>query len=332
MPRQAPGSEVLDALLAPVEPEWAGELVVVEGPPAADAEHLAEHLPRAARRRATLPGVLIGAEGWPVDHPATPLLDAVAADADDLDAMVATFERSPTASTALALHLRGTEHLDVGAALVAESALYSALQAGPEHQAWREATPVRAPRAGDDGPRVTVERAGADLHLTLTRPHVRNALDARMRDELLDALGVARADPTLAVALRGEGDVFSSGGDLDEFGTRSDPATAHLIRLRRSIGAVLDELRDRTTVHLHGACAGAGVELAAFAGHVVAAPGTTLLLPELAMGLVPGAGGTVSLPRRIGRHATMRVALLGRPIDAGDAVGLGLVDEIGGMI
>lgn len=328
MPRQVSGSEVLDALLAPVEPAWAGELVVVDGPPDPAPERIA----RARERLATTPCALLGAAGWPASHPATVLLDAIAGDEEELATMAATFEACPTASLALALHLRGTEGLDVGPALVAESALYSALQGGPEHRAWRAATPIREPRAGDDAPRVRVERHGDELHVTLTRPHVRNALDVRMRDELLDALAIARADPALRLHLRGDGEAFCSGGDLDEFGTRPDPASAHLVRLRRSIGAVLHELAERTTVHVHGPCAGSGVELAAFAGRVVADEGAALLLPELRMGLVPGAGGTVSLPRRIGRQATMRLALLARPIDATEALALGLVDEIGGMI
>jgi enoyl-CoA hydratase/carnithine racemase len=80
---------------------------------------------------------------------------------------------------------------------------------------------------------------------------------------------------------------------------------------------------------VHGACAGAGVELPAFAGRVIADPGTTFLLPELAMGLIPGAGGTVSLPRRIGRERTAKLALSGEPIDAKTALDWGLVDELG---
>ncbi len=324
MPRQAPGTEVLDALLAPVEPEWAGELVVVEGP----IEASPGELDLARRRLATLPCVLVGGLRAAPDD----LLDAVVLDELELGEMTATAEACPIAAAALALHLRAIEGLEVEAGLVAESALYSALQAGPEHRVWREATPVRAARPGDDGPRVRVERSGDELRITLTRAHVRNALDARMRDELLGALAVARADPALRVVLEGEGEAFCSGGDLDEFGTRSDPASAHLVRLRRSVGAVLAELADRTTVHVHGPCAGSGVELAAFAGRVVADPGTTFLLPELRMGLVPGAGGTVSVAGRIGRQATMRLCLLGRSIGAEEALGLGLVDEIGGMI
>ena len=81
-------------------------------------------------------------------------------------------------------------------------------------------------------------------------------------------------------------------------------------------------------MHVHGTCVGAGVELPAFAARVVADPETTFRLPEVGMGLIPGAGGTVSITRRIGRQQTACLALLGEAIDATEALALGLVDEI----
>jgi enoyl-CoA hydratase/carnithine racemase len=84
----------------------------------------------------------------------------------------------------------------------------------------------------------------------------------------------------------------------------------------------------RTTALVHGPCAGSGVELPAFAGRVVAHPDTTFELPELMMGLIPGAGGTVSVPARVGRHRTAWLVLTGRRIDAATARAWGLVDEI----
>ena len=106
--------------------------------------------------------------------------------------------------------------------------------------------------------------------------------------------------------------------------------TAHDIRMRRSAGRALASIADRVTVEVHGACVGAGVELPAFAGRVVAHPETTFRLPEIAMGLIPGAGGTASLPPRIGRRRTALLALLGEPIDAPTALEWGLVDELAG--
>ncbi len=210
---------------------------------------------------------------------------------------------------------------------MAESAAYSVLQAGPEFAAWRAAHPPRAERDTDHD--VRVERNGAVLGITLNRPQRLNALDAQMRDELVEALTLAAADPAITrVELRGEGRAFCAGGDLDEFGSRSDPASAHLIRLERSVARALARLPKATISYVHGATVGSGIELAAFTGTVVAAPDTQIALPEIGLGLVPGAGGTVSLPRRIGRLRTAWLAFSGRAIDASTARDWGLVDEV----
>lgn len=273
-----------------------------------------------------LPAVVVGLSDAGPDDPWAAACDVVLAPGDPaLDAVVATVARCPLAAYAYVALLRGAPRpLDDG--LVLESATYSALQAGPEFGAWL-AGRERRRRAGEGDP-VEVARDGDVLRVTLTRPHVRNALDAAMREALLDALAVAEADPGLRVELRGAGPDFCAGGDLDEFGTFADPATAHRLRLARSVGRALARLADRTTVHLHGHCAGSGIELPAFAGRVVADPGTVVSLPELPLGLVPGAGGTVSIPGRVGRHRAALLGLSATPIDAGTALAWGLVDEL----
>jgi len=91
----------------------------------------------------------------------------------------------------------------------------------------------------------------------------------------------------------------------------------------------MHQLRDRMTVRVHGSCIGAGVELPGFARRVVASEDATFRLPEIGMGLIPGAGGTVSLPRRIGAARTMLLALSGIRLSATDAERWGLVDAVG---
>lgn len=158
---------------------------------------------------------------------------------------------------------------------------------------------------------------------------MRNAFDAATRDALCEALQVAVADPSISrVDLYGSGPAFCSGGDLAEFGTSRDPAQAHLVRVHRSPGALLNRCGPRVTAHLHGACVGAGIELAAFAGRVVAAPDTVIRLPEIGMGLIPGAGGTASIPVRVGRERTAYLALSGAELSVEEALRWGLVDEI----
>jgi enoyl-CoA hydratase/carnithine racemase len=244
--------------------------------------------------------------------------------AGELSAIVAA---RPIAATSLGLLLRQTSALPVWEGLAAESATYSTLLAGPEFAGWLAAAPRREPPPGDDEPLI-VRRRGGVLRLTLNRPARRNAYGHAVRDALVSALQIARADPDVTVELDGRGPSFCSGGDLAEFGTAPNPAVAHVIRLQHSAGALLHELAPRTTAWLHGACIGAGVELPAFAGRVVAAPDTQLGLPEVSMGLVPGAGGTVSITRRIGRWRTAWLALTGRRIGVGQALQWRLIDEI----
>lgn len=236
---------------------------------------------------------------------------------------------NPQAATVLARLLRWSGTLPVLAALDAESHAYSMLLGGREFTRWLDQRgPRPLPPPASDQP-VLVARDGDQLRITLNRPERRNAYSAELRDALVAALQVAVADTSVTtVILDGAGPLFCSGGDLDEFGTTPDPVTAHDIRTRAGAARWLHRLAHRLEVRVHGTCVGAGVELPAFAGRVVARPDTRFLLPEIRMGLIPGAGGTVSIPRRIGRWRTLYLALCGRPIDAETALAWGLVDTI----
>ncbi len=255
--------------------------------------------------------------------------DVVVADETALAAVLAAVDRTPLAAAALVQVLRVGAGLSVSEGLVVESLAYAMLQGGPELAAWLASRPPRIAPPPASIPPVLVHRDGARLEITLNRSERHNAFSAAMRDGLLAALEVAVVEPAIrAVVLRGDGPSFCSGGDLDEFGTFPDPATAHAVRMTRSPARVLAGLAGRVRAEVHGACIGAGVELAAFCGRVVATGDAFFQLPEVGMGLLPGAGGTVSLPRRIGRHRTAELALGGRRIDAATALAWGLIDEI----
>lgn len=249
---------------------------------------------------------------------------------DPVDHVVAAIEASPSAAVTAAQLLRVSETVDVADAVVAESWVYSLLQSGGEHRAWLDERGDRRSRPRPDHA-VLVERDGDRLIISLDRPDVRNAYGTLMRDELCDALALVAADRSITIAeLRGTGPVFCSGGDLDEFGTAPAPVAAHLVRTARSAGVLLARVADRVVAHVHGRCVGAGVELPAFVDEVVAAPDATFRLPEVAMGLVPGAGGTASIPRRIGRHRSAWMAITGAEIDVATALDWGLVDRMEG--
>lgn len=235
---------------------------------------------------------------------------------------------NPQAATALAGLLRWSGSLGVPAGLEAESLAYSTLLGGREFRRWLDKRgPLPMPRPAHEP--VLVARHGGELRITLNRPERRNAYGREVRDALVAALEVAVLEAGVTrVVLDGAGPLFSAGGDLAEFGTAPDLATAHIVRTRGGAGRLLHLLADRLEARVHGRCVGAGIELPAFAGRVVARSGATFQLPEVAMGLVPGAGGTVSIPRRIGRWRTLYLALTGRPLDAATALRWGLVDAV----
>ena len=248
---------------------------------------------------------------------------------DQLAALEEAVRDHPLAAQSLVQLLRGAVERSVHEGLVAESWAYSVLLAGPEFRHWLAERGAPRPGAVTEHPPLRVERAGGELEIHLDRPERRNAYSAAMRDALCAAFEVALGDPTVErVSLRGEGPAFCSGGDLAEFGLAPDPATAHAVRSTRHPARALHALRARTVVFVHGACVGAGIELPAFAGRLVARPDAWFQLPELSMGLVPGAGGTVSIPRRIGRQRCAWLALSGARLDAATALEWGLVDEL----
>jgi hypothetical protein len=243
--------------------------------------------------------------------------------------LAAKVEKTPLAAVALAQLLRFATAVPVEDAVVAESFVYSMLQSGPEFRAWLDTRERPSGRSGGDGDPVVVERDGEHLEIELNRPSVRNALNAAMRDGLVTALQLVAADPTIATArLSGRGPAFCSGGDLTEFGSFDDPATSHAVRVSRSVGLRLARCADRVEVHVHGPCVGAGIEIPAFSHRVVASGDASFSLPEVAFGLIPGAGGTASVPRRIGRHRTAYAALSGAAIDVRQALEWGLVDQL----
>lgn len=241
--------------------------------------------------------------------------------------LATAIEASPQAAVALVQLLRLTHDVPVAQALQAESLTYAVLQTGDTFQRWlasREQAPV-----SDQASAVETQLDGSTLRITLTRPERRNALNIAMRDGIAEALQLLDLDPTIDGAiLAGAGSNFCAGGDLDEFGSTPSPAVGHQVRLLRSLPSLMHRVADRMRVHVHGSCVGAGIELPAFANSIIATPDATFRLPEIGFGLVPGAGGTVSVTRRCGRQRTAWLALTGRTIDARHALRWQLIDAV----
>jgi enoyl-CoA hydratase len=258
-------------------------------------------------------------------HPAARLVDAVAEAPVSSEALIAQVTRNPGAAAVLVQLLRSIDGLPTDRALALESLAFGLLQGSAEHAAWRDAL------AAEPGPpgRIVMIREDAVLHVTIDRPGARNAIDRELRDGLYEAFSLAALDRDIArVSLRSAGEVFCTGADLSEFGTTRDPVAAHLIRSRTLPAHPLSRRAEIVNVHIQGACIGSGLEMAAFAGRITVAPSAWFQLPELAMGLIPGAGGCVSVPRRIGRQRTALMVLSGRRIPASTALDWGLIDAV----
>ncbi|NDH84412.1 MAG: enoyl-CoA hydratase/isomerase family protein, partial [Acidimicrobiia bacterium] len=242
-----------------------------------------------------------------------------------VDELVAAIIARPQAAATTAVHLR-TLPGEPLAALHQESLAYATLQGGAEHAAWLASQGRRT--RNDDAPRVTLTDE-PDLTITLTRSRLHNLLDRRGRDELAEAFrAAALIAPGRPIRWRADGPSFCAGGDPAEFGSVTDPATAHVIRMASSPGPAVLAVADRLSVDVHGACVGAGIELAAMASSVVAHPDTRFRLPELTMGLMPGVGGTWSIGRRIGRRLLLQWLLLDLEIDVDTALAWRLIDVV----
>jgi enoyl-CoA hydratase/carnithine racemase len=258
--------------------------------------------------------------------------DVLLEKAQDAAPLVAGIRQSPIAASIAVQLLRATPRMSLQDALTMESLAYAALQAGPEYRRWLD-NRDRPAAAGpaDEGPPVLVSREADQLAIELNRPARHNAISVEMRDALVEAFRLVIADDSiLSVRVSAHGRCFSIGGDLDEFGTVPDPATGHVVRSLTLPARYLGECAERVDFHLHGACIGAGVELPAFARRVTAAPDSFFQLPELRFGLIPGAGGCVSLPRRIGRQRAAWLILSGKRINARQALDWRLVDAVTG--
>jgi 3-hydroxyacyl-CoA dehydrogenase len=170
--------------------------------------------------------------------------------------------------------------------------------------------------------RVHLQRDGDVAVLVIDNPPI-NAGSAAVRQGLLDALQVLRDDATLTGAvLIGAGTTFIAGSDLREFGQPlADPQLPAVI-------AAIEDCGKPVVAALHGAALGGGFELALGCDARVAAPGTVVGLPEVTLGIIPGAGGTQRLPRLVGIPRAIRMICSGERLAAAAALDAGIVDEI----
>lgn len=161
------------------------------------------------------------------------------------------------------------------------------------------------------------EKKGQVCHITLNRPQVGNAINTRMSDELADVCQMIQQDEKISVViLRGAGDVFSTGSDPEERDTKCDAS------------GVIARLEHVTIAAIDGVAMGEGLELALACDIRVASDRASFCLPHTANGLIPSGGGTQRLPRLVGKGKALEMILTAEPIDAEEALNIGLVSKV----
>ena len=169
---------------------------------------------------------------------------------------------------------------------------------------------------------VSMRRDGNVAIITIDNPPV-NALRQAVRAGIKDCVIAARDDASVeAIILTGAGRTFVAGADITEFGKPPQPPGL------MEVITIIDDVKKPTIAAVHGTPLGGGLELTMGCHFRVAAPGTRLGLPEIKLGIIPGAGGTQRLPRLVGLEKAVPMILSGDPIPAKDALAAGLVDEI----
>ena len=170
--------------------------------------------------------------------------------------------------------------------------------------------------------KVSVERDGEVLVILIDNPPI-NAGSLAVRRGILDAITMLADDPALrAAVIIGQGSTFIAGSDLREFGKPlEEPQLPAVIR-------AIETVPKPVVAALHGAALGGGFELALGCDARVAAPGALVGLPEVTLGMIPGAGGTQRLPRLVGVAKAIQLVCSGERIAADRALSLGIVDAV----
>ena len=182
------------------------------------------------------------------------------------------------------------------------------------------------------GEAVSVEVRGGIAYVVLGRPDRGNAIGLATAEGLLVAADRCRGDDVRVVVLRGLGRSFCVGGDLREFSSLSgDALVGHLYKVTGALHGALRrfaELDAPMIAAVHGAVAGAGVGLAAAADLTIAADDARFVLAYTGIGYSPDAGVTWSLPRLVGPKRALDLLLTNRPVDAREALDIGLVSRV----
>lgn len=177
---------------------------------------------------------------------------------------------------------------------------------------------------------IIFEKNEGVAYITLNRPQALNAYSVQMRDDLYEVLSAIKIDDEVRVAVfKGSGDkAFCAGADLKEFLTAPSTVKARRIRIVRDLWGLFLKVPQPIIAALHGYVLGSGMEIALFCDLRIASHDVIFGLPEMELGIIPGAGGTQTLPRVIGLGNSLDMLLTGRRLDGKEALDRGLVNQL----
>ncbi len=175
---------------------------------------------------------------------------------------------------------------------------------------------------------ILVSVEGNVASVVLNRPEVRNAIDKAMIDDLHGALDelAARDDVTVLVLSGAGGKAFAAGADIAQL--RERKSREALLAINARLFQKLEEFPQPTIAAIQGFCLGGGCELAMACDIRIAGRGAKLGQPEVALGIIPAAGGTQRMPRLVGLGRAKEIIFTGRVVEADEALRIGLVNHV----
>ncbi len=177
---------------------------------------------------------------------------------------------------------------------------------------------------------IIYEKRGHLAYVTLNRPKALNAYNIRMRDELYEVLGAIRDDTEVRVViLKGAGEkAFCAGADLTEFLSAPPPVLARSARFERDIWKRFTEMPIPFIAAMHGYVLGSGIEVSLCCDIRLCSEDAQFGLPEVALGIIPAAGGSQTLPRTVGQSHALDMLLSGLWLKADEAHRMKLVNRV----
>lgn len=175
-----------------------------------------------------------------------------------------------------------------------------------------------------------LEKENHIAQVTLNRPEALNVYNVQMRDDLYEVLTAIKEDADVKVAIvKGVGErAFCAGADLTEFLTAPSPIIARQVRWARDVWGLFLSIPQPLIAAVHGYVLGSGIEIALCCDIIIASEDARFGMPEVGLGIIPAAGGTQTLPRRIGPAKSIELLFTNRFIGGEEAHQIGLVNRV----